>query len=163
MSRSNLALNVWPALVTWPVMAADIPIFTDQAHPVRSLPSSVSVVEPDAAQRLKNELAAALPTDPGVATKAMRRRLQQGGEAVVHGMGEPDRVLRRFAHAAGTFEGKDVRERGALRLGHAQTAGLVDVDARTCGCNDKNAARGQGSSPSQTFAKQPGTTLVCIP
>jgi hypothetical protein len=38
---------------------------------VRSLPSSVSVVEPDAAQRLKNELAAALPTDPVVATKAM--------------------------------------------------------------------------------------------
>ncbi|WP_415748940.1 hypothetical protein [Burkholderia sp. BE17] len=74
-------------------------------------------MEPDAAQRLKNELAAALPADPVVATKAMQRRLQQGGEAVVHGMGEPDRVLRRFAHAAGTFEGKDVRERGALRPG----------------------------------------------
>ncbi|UVE69022.1 hypothetical protein L2Y90_19880 [Burkholderia pyrrocinia] len=56
-------------------------------------------------------------------------------------MGEPDRVLRRFAHAAGTFEGKDVRERGALRLGHAQAAGRVDVDVRTCGWNDKNAAR----------------------
>ncbi|WJV25599.1 MULTISPECIES: TIGR03757 family integrating conjugative element protein [Pseudomonas] len=70
------------ACIAWPAIAADIHVFTDRAHPVRSVPSGVEVVAVDLGERLENELATELPADPEQAARLVQHRLEQGGAAL---------------------------------------------------------------------------------
>lgn len=82
MKLSHLAataLLALQAVTAFPVLAVDIHVFTDRAHPVRSVPAGAAVVELDAAAQLEGELAADLPRDVGKAAHIVQRRLEHGG------------------------------------------------------------------------------------
>ncbi|MBP0714281.1 TIGR03757 family integrating conjugative element protein [Burkholderia sola] len=73
------ALLALQAAAALPVLAADLHVFTDRAHPVRGVPAGAVVVELDTAAQLEAELAADLPGDAGKAAPIVQRRLEQGG------------------------------------------------------------------------------------
>lgn len=87
----NLSLPITTAVLTlivWPAMATDIHVFTDSAHPVRSLPGNVTVIKLDAGERLENELSENLPADQEQAARLVQRRLEQGGPTLQHRMAD---------------------------------------------------------------------------
>ncbi|MFP3501945.1 TIGR03757 family integrating conjugative element protein [Burkholderia sp. SIMBA_062] len=73
------ALFALQAATALPVLAADLHVFTDEAHPVRGVPAGAVVVELDTAAQLEAELAADLPGDADKAAPIAQRRLEQGG------------------------------------------------------------------------------------
>lgn len=79
MKFSHLAATALLAATAQPVLAADVHVFTDRAHPVRNAPAGAVIAELDAAARLEDELAAGLPGDAGKAAPIVQRRLEQGG------------------------------------------------------------------------------------
>jgi len=72
------------AFAAWPAIAADVHVYTDRGHPLRGVPIGIKVVELDTGQRLEDELATGLPSDPEQAARLVQHRLEQGGAAWQH-------------------------------------------------------------------------------